>query len=375
MPALKWLRYEDLAIHRIPVIRREEYLDYMTFQANDRALFTEIFGPMVGLKEEWEEQGASLGELDFSAFRYRCEARSLLPIETGLIHREPEIILEETAEHILFRDVLGRTTRLMKGVATLPQPLTYPVRNMDDWLKLKPHYQFAEERLSADWEATARRCLSTGTVICVSIPGGFDEPRELMGDAALCLAYYDQPELVHDILDTITKTVFQVLERVSRRVPIDLLNVNDDMAGKSGPLAGPAQVREFIYPYYRKVWDLLAERGTRLFEQNSDGDLRPVIPALLDCGINLMLPLEPAAGMDIVQLRHQYGNRLAFCGGIDKHVLRRTQAEIAAELEYKVPPMLESGGCMLALDHLVPNGVPLENYLFYLRKMWELLER
>jgi hypothetical protein len=54
--------------------------------------------------------------------------------------------------------------------------------------------------------------------------------------------------------------------------------------------------------------------------------------------------------------------------------LRRTQAEIEAELEYKVPPMLASGGCMLALDHLVPNGVPLENYRFYLRKMWELLK-
>jgi len=68
--------------------------------------------------------------------------------------------------------------------------------------------------------------------------------------------------------------------------------------------------------------------------------------------------------MDIVQIREEYGKRLAFYGGIDKHVLRRTQAEIAAELEYKIPPMIASGGCVLALDHRIPNGVPLENYRF-----------
>ena len=71
---LKWKRHADLAIKKTPTVFREEYLNYMTFQRNDRPLFTEAFGPIVGLKEEWEEQGATPEELDFSAFRYRCEA-------------------------------------------------------------------------------------------------------------------------------------------------------------------------------------------------------------------------------------------------------------------------------------------------------------
>ena len=72
---MKWIRHEDLAINRRPTVGREEYLDYMTFRRNDRPLFTEIFGPIVGLKEEWEAQGASPEELDFSAFQYRCARR------------------------------------------------------------------------------------------------------------------------------------------------------------------------------------------------------------------------------------------------------------------------------------------------------------
>ena len=62
-------------------------------------------------------------------------------------------------------------------------------------------------------------------------------------------------------------------------------------------------------------------------------------------------------------------------GGLDKHVIRRTREEIEAELEYKIPPMVKSGGCVLGLDHRIPNGTPLENYRFYIRKAWEILDR
>jgi len=62
-------------------------------------------------------------------------------------------------------------------------------------------------------------------------------------------------------------------------------------------------------------------------------------------------------------------------GGIDKHVLRGTPDEIVAELEYKIPPLVRSGGCVLGLDHRIPNGTPLAHYRFYIQKAWEIMER
>ena len=103
--------------------------------------------------------------------------------------------------------------------------------------------------------------------------------------------------------------------------------------------------------------------------------MNAVIPAFLEAGVNCMYPMEPAANMDIVKVRQRYGTRLAVYGGIDKHVLRRSQAEITAELEYKIPPMVASGGCVLGLDHRITNGTPLANYRFYLAKAWEIMER
>jgi len=342
-------------------------------------LFTEIFGPLLGLKEEWEEQGATPEELDFSAFRYRCPKIGHLPVATGRIGGQEPVVLEETEDFVFTRDDLGRTMKLSKKAATLPLPQDWPVKTMDDWLKVKPMYEFSQAslaaRLSGDWEAAAHRCLEQGMTVAVSIPGGYDEPRQLMGEERLSVAYYDQPELVHDILDTIAETAVRVFERVTAVVPVDMLSVHEDMAGKSGPLAGPRQVREFIAPYYRRAWDLLAERGARLFDQDSDGNIEAVIPTFLEAGVNCMHPMEPAAGMDIVRIRERYGTRLAFYGGIDKHVIRRSRDEIVAELEYKIPPMVASGGCVLALDHRIPNGTPLENYRFYVDKVWEILER
>jgi len=111
---------------------------------------------------------------------------------------------------------------------------------MTGW-QSKPHYQFSEERFDPQWENEARKHLAEGRVVTVSIPGGFDEPRELMGDAALCEAFYTQPELVHDILKTIAATAYQVLERVAARVAVDQLMVHEDMAGKSGRSSAPAR--------------------------------------------------------------------------------------------------------------------------------------
>lgn len=375
IPSTTGKTYAPLTVKRTMEVCREEFLDHMTFRRNDRPLIDEIWGPLVGLKEEWAAQGASPEELDLSAFRYRRQGFAAIKAHCGWMGGETPRVIEETAEHIIEIDRYGRRTRLMKGVATAPLPMEYPVRTMDDWRRIKHHYQFSEERLAPDWAVSAQKARQSGYVLRVKIPGGFDEPRQLLGEENVCLAFHDQPELIHDILETIGETAVQVLDRVTREVPVDMLDVHEDMAGKSGPLAGPQQVTEFIKPYYRRVWDLVRSRGTRLFRQDSDGNMNAVIPAFIEAGVNVMLPMEPAAGMDIVQARQQYGASLAFMGGIDKHVLRRSREEILRELEYKIPPMVRSGGCVLGLDHRIPNGTPLEHYRFYIATAWQIIER
>jgi len=352
---------------------REQYLDTMTFRRAERPIFVELFGPLVGLEDEWRAQGVTEDEIDLTAFGFDYVRRHRVGVNTGMMGGFEDVVLEETDAHVIRRDHYGRRVKLIKGVSTIAHPLDFPVTDMDSWLRLKPNYQYSEARFVEGWVEAAREAHDNGALILLGIPGGFGEPRNLMGEEALCLAYYEQPELVHDILDTIGETAERVLDRVSKQVQVDQLSIHEDLAGKSGSLVGPKQIAEFMRPYYRRCWDVLSSRGAQIFQQDSDGNVDSVIDAFLDCGLTCMYPMEPAAGMDVVSVRKRYGKRLAMLGGIDKHVLRRSKAEIRAELEYKMQPMMREGGMIFGLDHRIPNGTPLDNYRYYVKTAREIL--
>ena len=352
---------------------REQYLELLTFGRAERQMFVELFGPLVGLEDEWREQGAQEEEISLEAFDW-----DYVPVidcggDMGPRKEREPLVLEDTAEYRLERDHLGRTVKLLKGKATIGLPLDYPVRTMEDWQRLKPLYQFTEDRIRWDKVEEARLARAGGALVVATMPGAFDTPRELMGDENACLSYYEQRELMQDILDTITDTACRVLDRVSQKLQIDQLSVHEDLAGKSGPLVGPAQVVTHFLPYYRAAWGILPSRGARVFQMDSDGNITPLIHSLLDCGLTAVYPLEPAAGMDCVMLRREFGQRLAMLGGIDKHVLRKSREEICRELQYKMQPLMQEGGMVFGLDHRIPNGTPLANYRFYVQKGRELL--
>ncbi len=353
--------------------RREQYLDLMTFGHAPRPMFSELFGPLIGLAEEWRAQGATEDEIAMTGFDWDYVPFVDCGGICGPFNAPDSVVLEETDTYRIERDYLGRTVKLCKATATIPLPLDFPVKTMDDWRKLRPLYAFCEERMDAAAVERARAAQAEGAIVRCEIPGGWDTARELMGEEAACLAYYTQPELMHSILETLRDTGTRVLERVTESLTVDQLYVHEDMAGKSGPIIGPQQVAQFVAPYYRACWELVSSRGTRLFNQDSDGNMMPVIDAFLGCGVNVMHPFEPAAGMDMVAVRKQYGNRLAILGGIDKHVLRRSKAEIDRELEYKMQPLMRAGGTVFGLDHRIPNGTPLENYRYYVERGREIL--
>ncbi len=352
---------------------RQEYVDLMTYRNTGRPMFSELFGPLVGLDREWRAQGATEAMIGMEAFAF-----DYVPVcgigRTGAVHTLPKVVLEDDETHYLGLDGFGRRVRMDKRTATIPLPETFPVETMDDWLRLKPMFLYDPCRVTDEEIAAARARQRDGAVLTVGIPGGFDILRELMGEENGCVAMFEDPELVGDILDTVGRTCERVIQEIlSRGLVPDQLSVHEDMAGKSGPMVGPNMVARYIAPYYLRSWNLVREAGTELFCQDSDGNMNPVIDAFVEAGVNIFYPCEPAAGMDIVALRRKYGHKIAFKGGIDKHVLRRSAEEIDEELAYKLQPCVTEGGVVLGLDHRIPNGTPLPNYVHYVNRAREML--
>ncbi|MFA7204862.1 MAG: uroporphyrinogen decarboxylase family protein [Saccharofermentanales bacterium] len=352
---------------------REEYIELMTFGETERQMFVELFGPLIGLDKEWRKQGASEDEIEMTAFDFDYVDCVDCGGNTGMVDGYKPQVLEDNDEYTISIDSLGRKSKLCKGFATIALPMEFPVKDMDSWLKIKPWFEFSESRIDWNQLKHAKTEQKKGALVTAFMPGGFDLPRELLGEVGMSFCYFDHPELMKDILDTAKDTVFKVLDRISDKVTIDNIMVHEDMAGKSGPMIGPDLINEFIKPYYRKIWDMLSSKGTKLFSQDSDGNMNSVIDAFLDCGINIMMPAEPASGMDIVELRKKHGNKLAFKGGIDKHVLRQDKEAIRRELEYKLQSLMQQGGTVFGLDHRITNGTSIENYRYYVDTAREIL--
>ncbi len=353
--------------------QRDRYISHCLFEYTGREMFCELFGPLYHLEEEWRKQGATEKEIAMTAFDWDYVLYTHLPVRTGAVTGQGTTVLEDTPEIRITRDHMGRTMRLFKCSATIPLPMDYPVKTMDDWLKIKHWYTFSENRVDREALQRTKELQEKGYLTIFSFPGGFDEPRQLLGEENLCYAFYDEPEMIEDMLATFADTALKCIERAADIVSIDNLIIHEDMAGKSGPLIGPGLVEEFIAPYYSRVWEAAKSCGAKLFSQDSDGDMNPVIDVFMEAGVNCFYPLEPAAGMDMVALRQKYGKKLYMKGGIDKHALRKEKDAIRRELEYKMSSPMRGGGTIFALDHRIPNGVSIENYRYYVNLGREML--
>lgn len=344
---------------------REEFLSHLCFGQSSRELIVELFGPLLGTEERWRQQGASEEEITLSAFSWDQVRYVHAPMDTSPRSGLREILLSEDDSTRIVRDIFGRTMVLPKKVATLGLPQDFPIEEAADWDRVSDWFRFEDDRVDQAALATCRDKRDAGGVVRLSIWGAYDIMRQLMGDENACVAMSDEPDEVRLILGQIGDMQEACIRKILQVIPIDILFVHEDFAGKGGPLIGPNTIRDVFNPYYRRMWELARQGGARIFDIDSDGYVDPVLDALLEGGINCLHPVEPTGGADMVKLRKRYGRRLILRGGIDKFALTRGKAAIDAELDHRLDPCLRGGGTMFGLDHRIPREVSIDAYRYY----------
>jgi len=147
------------------VWNREEYIAHMTFEYTGKEMFTELFGLLVGLDNEWKSQGATPDELDLSAFGWDSVPFTWAGGYTGAIPGITPYVLEDNAEYTISVDYMGRKQKLIKSSATIPLPMEYPVKNFDDWLKIKHWYAFDESRVDIEQLKEVKKLQNKGFLV------------------------------------------------------------------------------------------------------------------------------------------------------------------------------------------------------------------
>lgn len=234
--------------------------------------------------------------------------------------------------------------------------------------ELSPADQVAARHTSAAREEWPRKCWADRW-------GGFFGPlRNLMGVENLCMAFYDEPRLVERMMEERADRIIEITGEVLKHTQIDVFWFWEDMAYKGGPLVGPDLFRKFAFPHYRRVCDWLHSQGIEHIGLDSDGKISTLIPLWLDAGLDHLWPFEVQSGMDVVQVRQQYGKRLGIIGGLDKRVLATGGERMRREVD-RIMPLVEQGGYIPELDHSVPPDVSWKNFCDYIGYMKQRLGR
>jgi len=361
---------------------RERFTRIMQFQTVDRVPNYEL-GLLKGTAERWYSEGLPRG-VDWKEYFEIGDHRHIADApNVDMIPPFEEKVIEETDRYIVFIAKNGIKSKNFKsgsGDEFMPQWLEYPVKNPQDFKKLKQRYdpetpgrypapELWEKKVKA-WEKRNYQLRPPGEF------GAYWTLREWMGTTNLSLAFYDQPLLLHEMIDFLSEFVMKVLQKAVEEVDFDYFYISEDMAYKGAPLVSPEHFRQFLLPFYKRVIPFMRSYGIRIFNVDSDGNFDTLIPLLLEGGVTGIWPLEQASGpeMNPVALRKKYGHDLALMGGIDKRVLAKDKKSIEAELMSKLPYLLSSGGYIPFVDHNIPSDVPFENFEYYIKLKKRLLE-
>ena len=214
------------------------------------------------------------------------------------------------------------------------------------------------------WRALAQERERDGTVIWITLEGFFWFPRRLLGIEPHLYAFYDAPELIHQINADLVQHQLRIIEEVCSICTPDFMTFAEDLSYNHGPMLSEQLFREFLTPYYMKVVPALRERGI-ITIADSDGDVTVPMAWFQDAGLDGILPLERQAGVDMARLRRMYP-RARFIGAFDKMTMNRGEAAMRAEFE-RLLPVAARGGFIISCDHQTPPGVSFQDYHLYLR--------
>ncbi len=211
-------------------------------------------------------------------------------------------------------------------------------------------------------------------MVNVSLLGFYGQLRNWMGIENLSLALYDYPGMIEEMVGHWSELCARQIERLPADLPSRPVSWWEDMASKNGPLLSPEQFRRFIMPGYRRVMDAARRRGCALSIVDCDGNPAELVPCWLEVGVNVMYPLEVQAGSNPLEWRKRYGPSLLLRGGLDKEAVARGPRPSPMSWT-ALRPLVEQGGYVPHLDHLVPPTVGYGNYLEYLRQKRILIGR
>jgi uroporphyrinogen decarboxylase len=172
------------------------------------------------------------------------------------------------------------------------------------------------------------------------------------------------PDLVESLFDIPYKYHSVVAMRLAS-MGVDMIWLGDDVGTQDRMLCSPETWQRFLKPRMAELISSLKELNPALkVAYHSDGEISPIIPELMEIGIDVLNPIQPAS-MSPSDLRSRFGKELCFWGTIDEqYTLPFGSADdVKNEVLQRIRTVGSDGGLILGPTHHVQLDTPMENFL------------
>lgn len=378
----------------------ERLLKTLDFEKTDGGAFAETFFPWTLTTERWRKEGLDpkfspdylFPSSEDRSRRYFndlmadpvCEYEQSLGLDgvKRMSFRIPfkcfdDEILEETEAYLLKRDQDGWIRKYHK-TRDLVEEVKPVLCEEKDWAVLKEkilcelQQWCTDEKLKEVYGKYTEEHREGKFSIRFRASGFFWTPRELLGVEEHLIAFYEMPELLHEINTFILETYIEYFDKIFDLIQPEVILFEEDLSGTNGPMISPGMFDEFVGEYYKKLIPFLKQKGVKNVFVDTDGDFRQLIPNFILAGVDGFLPMDVNAGMDIVEVRKEFPD-LKFIGAFNKLAIAKGKKAIDDEFE-RILPVIRQGGYIPGTDHQVAPSTSFEDYKYYLSRLKEYMK-
>ena len=190
---------------------------------------------------------------------------------------------------------------------------------------------------------------------------------ELFGMETALTYFYDRPDLIHKTIEKSVDYYYELYDTALKTADggIMMIGFGDDFATQRDLLINPEMWRTFCKEPLSRLFSLGKKHGVYVYF-HSCGAIRSVIPDLIEVGLDVLFPIQPNAWkMNHRELKDEFGDSLAFWGGIDVQTLLPfgTPDEVRRFVRERIDILGAGGGYILSSSHNLLKAFPLENIL------------
>jgi len=145
---------------------------------------------------------------------------------------------------------------------------------------------------------------------------------------------------------------------------VDMIWIGDDMGAQDRMLISPDTWRRFFKPRMATLISTLKSINPDVkIAYHSDGNIYPIIPELIEIGLDVLNPIQPRS-MAPEKVKREYGDRLCFWGSMDEQYTLPfgTPAEVEKEVTTRLKTLGKNGGLIIGPTHHVQLDTSLENF-------------